>query len=115
MKGNAAMPVYRSRTSTAGRHMAGARALWRATGGDATSDSSSKLVPCACDCGQPAHGTGEFYERVFFFGGQQVEVPALEVGHGLQAFCGLKTVAVHGLCNGQGPIQSDAGVENRCD
>ncbi len=26
------MPVYRSKTSTAGRHMAGARALWRATG-----------------------------------------------------------------------------------
>jgi dihydroxy-acid dehydratase len=26
------MPVYRSRTSTAGRNMAGARALWRATG-----------------------------------------------------------------------------------
>ena len=27
-----AMPVYRSKTSTAGRNMAGARALWRATG-----------------------------------------------------------------------------------
>ncbi|HEY0341368.1 MAG TPA: dihydroxy-acid dehydratase, partial [Steroidobacteraceae bacterium] len=26
------LPVYRSRTSTAGRNMAGARALWRATG-----------------------------------------------------------------------------------
>src|SRR5580692_10250135 len=26
------MPAYRSRTSTAGRNMAGARALWRATG-----------------------------------------------------------------------------------
>ena len=26
------MPVYRSKTSTAGRNMAGARALWRATG-----------------------------------------------------------------------------------
>ena len=26
------MPTYRSRTSTAGRNMAGARALWRATG-----------------------------------------------------------------------------------
>src|SRR6266436_4534374 len=26
------MPIYRSRTSTAGRNMAGARALWRATG-----------------------------------------------------------------------------------
>ena len=26
------MPEYRSRTSTAGRNMAGARALWRATG-----------------------------------------------------------------------------------
>ncbi|WP_369601473.1 dihydroxy-acid dehydratase [Hahella sp. SMD15-11] len=26
------MPTYRSRTTTAGRHMAGARALWRATG-----------------------------------------------------------------------------------
>src|ERR1700730_3796561 len=26
------MPVYRSHTSTAGRNMAGARALWRATG-----------------------------------------------------------------------------------
>ena len=26
------MPQYRSRTSTAGRNMAGARALWRATG-----------------------------------------------------------------------------------
>jgi dihydroxy-acid dehydratase len=27
-----AMPIYRSKTSTAGRNMAGARALWRATG-----------------------------------------------------------------------------------
>jgi len=27
-----AMPVYRSHTTTAGRNMAGARALWRATG-----------------------------------------------------------------------------------
>ena len=26
------MPQYRSRTSTSGRNMAGARALWRATG-----------------------------------------------------------------------------------
>ena len=26
------MPVYRSKTTTAGRNMAGARALWRATG-----------------------------------------------------------------------------------
>lgn len=26
------MPVYRSRTTTAGRNMAGARALWRAEG-----------------------------------------------------------------------------------
>ena len=26
------MPVYRSRTSTHGRNMAGARGLWRATG-----------------------------------------------------------------------------------
>jgi dihydroxy-acid dehydratase len=26
------MPQYRSRTSTQGRNMAGARALWRATG-----------------------------------------------------------------------------------
>ena len=26
------MPTYRSRTSTSGRNMAGARALWRATG-----------------------------------------------------------------------------------
>ena len=26
------MPIYRSKTSTAGRNMAGARALWRATG-----------------------------------------------------------------------------------
>ena len=26
------MPQFRSRTSTAGRNMAGARALWRATG-----------------------------------------------------------------------------------
>ena len=26
------MPVYRSKTSTAGRNMAGARSLWRATG-----------------------------------------------------------------------------------
>ena len=26
------MPVYRSKTSTHGRNMAGARALWRATG-----------------------------------------------------------------------------------
>lgn len=30
--GYSLMPVYRSRTSTAGRNMAGARALWRATG-----------------------------------------------------------------------------------
>ena len=29
---NRAMPVYRSRTTTHGRNMAGARGLWRATG-----------------------------------------------------------------------------------
>ncbi|MDP5055294.1 MAG: dihydroxy-acid dehydratase, partial [Marinomonas hwangdonensis] len=26
------MPIYRSKTTTSGRNMAGARALWRATG-----------------------------------------------------------------------------------
>lgn len=31
-KGNSIMPMYRSRTSTHGRNMAGARGLWRATG-----------------------------------------------------------------------------------
>jgi dihydroxy-acid dehydratase len=48
------MPVYRSRTSTAGRNMAGARALWRATGmkeGDfgkpiiAVANSFTQFVP----------------------------------------------------------------------
>ena len=34
------MPVYRSATSTSGRNMAGARALWRATG-----VKGSDLVP----------------------------------------------------------------------
>ena len=34
------MPVYRSATSTSGRNMAGARALWRATG-----VKDSDLVP----------------------------------------------------------------------
>jgi dihydroxy-acid dehydratase len=36
------MPVYRSRTTTAGRNMAGARALWRATG--MTDDDFSKPI-----------------------------------------------------------------------
>jgi dihydroxy-acid dehydratase len=49
-----AMPTYRSRTSTAGRNMAGARALWRATGmkdGDfdkpiiAVANSFTQFVP----------------------------------------------------------------------
>ena len=48
------MPQYRSKTSTAGRNMAGARALWRATGmkdGDfqkpiiAISNSFTQFVP----------------------------------------------------------------------
>ena len=48
------MPVYRSRTSTHGRNMAGARALWRATGmgdGDfnkpivAVANSFTQFVP----------------------------------------------------------------------
>ena len=48
------MPQYRSRTSTAGRNMAGARALWRATGmkdGDfgkpiiAVANSFTQFVP----------------------------------------------------------------------
>ncbi|WP_028080588.1 dihydroxy-acid dehydratase [Solimonas soli] len=48
------MPIYRSRTSTAGRNMAGARALWRATGmkdGDfekpiiAVANSFTQFVP----------------------------------------------------------------------
>src|SRR6201989_1134768 len=48
------MPDYRSRTSTAGRNMAGARALWRATGmkdGDfekpiiAVANSFTQFVP----------------------------------------------------------------------
>jgi dihydroxy-acid dehydratase len=48
------MPVYRSRTSTAGRHRAGARSLWRATGmkdGDfdkpiiAVANSFTQFVP----------------------------------------------------------------------
>ena len=50
----APMPEYRSRTSTAGRNMAGARALWRATGmtdGDfhkpiiAVANSFTQFVP----------------------------------------------------------------------
>jgi len=48
------MPVYRSRTTTHGRNMAGARALWRATGmtdGDfdkpiiAVANSFTQFVP----------------------------------------------------------------------
>ncbi|BBI49761.1 hypothetical protein HORIV_21820 [Vreelandella olivaria] len=48
------MPEYRSRTTTAGRNMAGARALWRATGmqdGDfqkpiiAVANSFTQFVP----------------------------------------------------------------------
>src|SRR5690606_23895679 len=45
------MPDYRSKTSTAGRDMAGARALWRATDGDvreptsAASKSFTQFVP----------------------------------------------------------------------
>ena len=37
------MPDYRSKTSTAGRNMAGARALWRATG--MKDDDFNKLFP----------------------------------------------------------------------
>ncbi len=49
------MPAYRSRTTTHGRNMAGARGLWRATGmkdGDfgkpiiAVVNSFTQFVPC---------------------------------------------------------------------
>ena len=49
------MPAYRSKTSTAGRNMAGARALWRATGMNdedfqkpiiAIANSFTQFVPC---------------------------------------------------------------------
>lgn len=42
MVGESIMPEYRSKTSTAGRNMAGARALWRATG--MTDDDFSKPI-----------------------------------------------------------------------
>jgi len=51
------MPAYRSRTTTFGRNMAGARALWRATGmkeGDfgkpiiAVVNSFTQFVPGMC-------------------------------------------------------------------
>ena len=41
------MPQYRSRTTTAGRNMAGARALWRATG--MKDDDFSKPIMLAED------------------------------------------------------------------
>ena len=49
------MPIYRSKTSTAGRNMAGARSLWRATGMKdddfskpiiAVVNSFTQFVPC---------------------------------------------------------------------
>ena len=61
------MPAYRSRTTTHGRNMAGARALWRATGmkdGDfdkpiiAVANSFTQFVPGHVhlkDLGQPGN------------------------------------------------------------
>ncbi len=39
------MPEYRSRTTTAGRNMAGARALWRATGWKPAEQRPRKITP----------------------------------------------------------------------
>ena len=39
------MPAYRSKTSTAGRNMAGARSLWRATG---MTDADFKIGRASC-------------------------------------------------------------------
>ena len=42
------MPAYRSRTTTHGRNMAGARALWRATG--MTNDDFGKPIVAIANC-----------------------------------------------------------------
>ena len=42
------MPEYRSKTSTHGRNMAGARALWRATGMK-DNDFGKKMKACSAD------------------------------------------------------------------
>lgn len=47
------MPPYRSRTSTHGRHMAGARGLWRATGmtdADSANPRSKSPTPLRGSC-----------------------------------------------------------------
>ena len=41
------MPIYRSKTSTSGRNMAGARALWRATG--MTDSDFQKPIIAVCN------------------------------------------------------------------
>jgi 4-aminobutyrate aminotransferase-like enzyme len=51
------MPIYRSKTTTAGRNMAGARALWRATG--MKDDDFSK--PIIAVVVEPVQGEGGFY------------------------------------------------------
>ena len=40
------MPVYRSATSTSGRNMAGARALWRATGVKDSDFGKQSILSC---------------------------------------------------------------------
>ena len=48
------MPTYRSRTTTQGRNMAGARALWRATG--MKDDDFNKPIAVRVSCQLGPHG-----------------------------------------------------------
>ena len=85
------MPVYRSRTTTQGRNMAGARALWRATGmkdGDfdkpiiAVANSFTQFVPGHVhlkDLGQLV-ARDELGEGVGHRDDGLVEVPVLHAG-----------------------------------
>ena len=55
------MPAYRSRTSTHGRNMAGARALWRATG-IKDGDKAGQVHEAVPAHGERADGNGDGVE-----------------------------------------------------
>src|SRR6201995_5670573 len=83
------MPAYRSRTSTAGRNMAGARALWRATGmkGD---DFEEPIIPIANSFTQfvpghvHLHDVGQRVKKVIdAAGGWGVEFNTIAVDDGI--------------------------------
>src|SRR5690606_411523 len=83
------MPAYRSRTSTHGRNMAGARALWRATG-MTDSDFQKPIIAIANSFTQCVpghvhlHGVGQRVKKVLDeAGGYGVGFSAIAVDDGI--------------------------------